>query len=87
MDAGPGPTPPPVPAPRDAAPPPPPVTPYEAACASLKSAGCKEGLAANCAAVMRRVAEFQLTKVNVPCLVAAKTKTAVRACGHFATCP
>ena len=51
----------------------------EAVCSNLKTLGCKEGAAANCAETIRR-AQGRITDLNLDCLLEAGTKTAARGC-------
>lgn len=51
----------------------------QTACDNLRSLGCKEGLADNCASTCRR-ANGTLTDLNLKCLIAKKTKAEVRTC-------
>ena len=55
-------------------------------CANLVALGCDEGRATNCAAVVDHAVGKNITRVDSPCLLNAKTKAGVRACG-FVTCP
>lgn len=52
-----------------------------AACAAMKAAQCPEGSDPNCAAVITKIVADKLTPINVPCLAAAGSAPAVRACG------
>lgn len=51
------------------------------ACATLRSLGCREGLAANCVATCDHVESSRLTELHPGCLAAATSKEAARACG------
>lgn len=78
-----------APAPVDASPPPAPAdasTPSAQACANLARLGCAEGQVSNCAATLDHVAATKLTKIDVPCLIAAKSKAGAAKCGSVA-CP
>ena len=66
-------------APPAPTPPPPSVT--QAACDTLKSLGCAEGAASNCAVTLEHMAEDRLTGLDPQCVASAKSVTAVRACG------
>ena len=56
------------------------------ACASLRSLGCREGVAVNCVATCEHVESSRLTELHVGCLSVASSKEAARACGSVA-CP
>lgn len=55
------------------------------ACAALAKAGCVEG-GPLCAPVMQRVLTSGLTAIPLACLVGARTKADVHACGRFVPC-
>lgn len=59
---------------------------YSAACAHLRSLGCREGLAADCPRVMRRADAMHLTLVPLACMQAARTAEDARGCGGFVRC-
>lgn len=57
-------------------------------CLALHAAGCDEAdSVTGCAAVIQHTMDSGLTRVPSACLIAAKTKAAVHACGSFVTCP
>jgi len=56
-----------------------------AACMHLAELGCTEGRAVDCGYVIDKARALRLTRVDVPCLTAAKTKDGVKACG-FVVC-
>jgi len=49
-------------------------------------AGCAAGKDANCELGLHRLIDKKLTKVDLPCLIHAETKAAIRACKAVA-CP
>jgi hypothetical protein len=53
----------------------------QATCANLARLGCPEGLKANCASVVQKAIDTQVTNLRGDCLVGAQTVEAVRACG------
>lgn len=56
------------------------------ACESMHAAGCDEaGSVASCTSVIQHAVTAKLTKVDLACLTAAKTKAAVRKCS-FVVC-
>lgn len=59
----------------------------ENACASMRSAGCLEGFDVHCVDVLSHVVDSGLTPVDLPCLVGAATKEAMRACKGGPDCP
>ena len=60
---------------------------YQRACATLAALGCAEGVDAQCAVVLERAATAHITTFDLPCLTAATSKAAVRACGqHNVSC-
>jgi hypothetical protein len=61
-------------------------TPSTQACVNIARLGCAEGAISNCAATLDHVDATKITKIDIACLAAAKTKAAVRACGSIA-CP
>lgn len=77
---------PPTPDAADAAPPAPDAGPspnataYQAACATLASLACAEGVDSTCAATLEHATTMRFTTFDLPCLTSAKTKAAVREC-------
>lgn len=59
---------------------------YVDACASLARAGCLEGTSTNCSDVLRRADTERFVDFHVTCLVAARSKSAVRDCGPEVEC-
>ena len=55
--------------------------PFQQACSNLQRLGCPEGVASDCAAVLSRMVQANLTTMSVPCLAAASDGAGVRACG------
>jgi hypothetical protein len=53
----------------------------QAACVNLARLGCPEGLRVNCASVVQKAIDTQITNLRVDCIVGAQTAEAVRACG------
>jgi hypothetical protein len=60
---------------------------YDALCANLKTLGCPEGTAANCAERARKADQSGITYVPMTCLTSASSKIAVRACGFVECAP
>jgi len=60
---------------------------YDALCANLKSLGCSEGAAKNCAERARKADQEGLTYVPVACLTSASSKESVRVCGFVECAP
>lgn len=55
---------------------------YDQACANMQVIGCSEGSNANCAVSMRGAESHRLEFYDSNCLIIAKSKEAVRACGN-----
>lgn len=58
----------------------------EAACTNLRTLGCIEGTAGDCAVTIDHVVATRLTRIDVGCLARAATKGEARACGGSVSC-